>query len=155
VVNRFLLFSAMFAAGSGGPAGAQSVSVPGDGSPPACQHLMALRDEAQKNGLALKRKPPPLEACKLFNTFVDSESEFVRGLAESQAECGIPVEAVERAKVELETINKIRRQICEIAASRGRLYPAPDFQEPLPAPDNGQYYSMPLEKPHFLPKDLD
>jgi hypothetical protein len=148
VVSRFLLFSAMFAAGSGGPADAQSVPVPGDGSPPACRHLMALRDEAQKNGLAVraagKRKASAPEACELFNTFVASETKFIRGLEENKAQCGVPDDVIKRSKAESEQVSKIRRQIREIAASRGRLYPAPDFQEPLPAPDN-----------YFLPKDSE
>jgi hypothetical protein len=90
------------------------------GPPPACQQLMALRDETQKNGLAVqaasKRKATPVEACKLFTTFVASESKFVRGLEENKAQCGVPDEIIKRSKVEVEQVTKIKTQICEMAA---------------------------------------
>jgi hypothetical protein len=146
---RVLSLAVVLAAASAGPAGAQFGAIPGmpgmpigpgipgapgipgmpglgppagqpPAPPPACQHLMALRDEAQKNGLAVqaagKRKASPAEACKLFNTFVVSETKFIRGLEENKAQCGVPDEVIKRSKVESEQVSKIRTQICEVAA---------------------------------------
>jgi hypothetical protein len=81
---------------------------------------MALRDETQKNGLAVqaagKRKATAGEACKLFTAFIASETKFVHGLEEGKAECGVPDEIIKRSKAEFEQASKIRAQICEIAA---------------------------------------
>jgi hypothetical protein len=89
--------------------------------PPACQRLMALRDETQKSGLAVqaagKRKATAVEACKLFNNFVAAQSKFVRGLEDGKAQCGVPDEVIKHTKAEFEQVQQVRKQVCEVAAA--------------------------------------
>ena len=73
---------------------------PPAGPPPACQQLMAMRDEAQKNGAAIgaanqrKVKPELTEVCKLFKTFIASEAKFIQGMTENVSLCGVPPQAI-------------------------------------------------------------
>ena len=94
---------------------------PSAAPPPACQRLVALRDEAQKNGQAVqaagKRKASPAEACKLFTTFAATEAKFVRGLEENKAQCGVPDDVIKHQKSESEQVSQIRKQVCEVAAN--------------------------------------
>jgi hypothetical protein len=114
-------------------------------TPPACQRLMALKEEAQKNGLAVqvagKRKATAQEVCRLFSTFATAETNFVRGLEENKAECGAPDEVVKRVKAESEQVAQIRKQVCEVAANglrnTGPRLPAPydPLHDPFPRLD--------------------
>jgi hypothetical protein len=107
--------------------------------PVACQRLMVLREERQKSGLALqaarKRKPAAGESCELFNSFVEAESKFVRGLEDNKAVCGVPDDVVKRTKAEYDQVMQIRNQVCDLA---GRSPPLR-----LPARDD-----------YFLPRDI-
>src|SRR5262245_14152274 len=57
----------------GGVPGEGHVDAPPTGMPPACQRLVAMRDEVQKRGLAIQkaneRKAPVQEACRLFGAY--------------------------------------------------------------------------------------
>src|SRR4051794_6677215 len=50
----------------------------------ACQQLLAIRDETQKNANAIQKasekKAGPDVACKLFRTFLDSESKMIKAI---------------------------------------------------------------------------
>src|ERR1700704_4149543 len=52
--------------------------------PPACQQLITLRDETAKHAEAIGRasqrqkKPTPEEACKLFKTFLATETKMIK-----------------------------------------------------------------------------
>jgi len=52
--------------------------------PPACQQLLAIRDEVGKHGKALQaageKKAPAEELCKLFKAFLASEGKLLKGL---------------------------------------------------------------------------
>ena len=89
------------------------------GPPPACQQLMVLRDETQKNGLALKaaneRHADPTEACKLFKVFLASESKFVQGMATNQAVCGVPPDAVKNMQEEHRKVTLVKDKVCDAA----------------------------------------
>lgn len=111
--------------------------------PAACQNLMALRDDTQKAGGALKaaseRKAPPEEACKLFKTFVAAESKMIKALEENSQVCGVPAEAIKQVKAQHVGVGKMAKQVCDAAAA-GPRPTGPSFSEVLgstPAvPDN-------------------
>ena len=93
----------------------------------ACQNLMALRDETQKAGKALKtaseKKAPPEEACKLFKVFVAAESKMIKGLEENSQVCGVPPDAIKQVKAQHVSVSKMAKQVCD-AAAQVRVRPA-------------------------------
>jgi hypothetical protein len=99
--------------GGGPPASAPS------GPPPACQQLIALRDEMQKNGEALRaaneRKAPPPEACKLFKVFLATDSKFLQSLQTNQATCGVPASAIKNVQEEHGKVTLVAKQVCDVA----------------------------------------
>jgi hypothetical protein len=91
--------------------------------PPACQALLTLRDETQKNGAAIaeaqKRKVDVVEACKLFKAFLSSESKFIQGMSANVTTCGVPPQAIKQYQDGHAKASLIGKQICE-AAERPR-----------------------------------
>jgi hypothetical protein len=91
---------------------------PPAGPPPACQQLLVLRDERQKNMEALsapKAKTDPIEACKLFKTFISSETKFIHGLETSSAQCGVPPEVIKQAHDGHSKAMQVAKQVCDVA----------------------------------------
>jgi hypothetical protein len=125
--------AAMLAAASVHPVQAQFGGMPGmpgapgtggfggppAGPPPACQQLIVLRDETQKNGAAIaaasKRHAEPAEACKLFKAFIASESKFIQGMTENMTTCGVPPQAVKSYQDGHGKALQISKQVCEAA----------------------------------------
>jgi hypothetical protein len=94
---------------------------PPAGPPPACQQLMAMRDEAQKNGSLIaaanqrKVKPELTEVCKLFKTFIASEAKFIQGMTENVSLCGVPPQAIKSYQDAHGKAMQIGKQVCEAA----------------------------------------
>jgi hypothetical protein len=94
---------------------------PPAGPPPACQQLMAMRDEAQKNGSLIaaanqrKVKPELTEVCKLFKTFIASEAKFIQGMTENVSLCGVPPQAIKSYQEAHGKATLIGKQVCEAA----------------------------------------
>jgi hypothetical protein len=91
--------------------------------PAACQELIASRDDYQKNGAAIqakKGKADPPEACKLFKTFLASETKMLQGLEQHQQECGVPTDIIKHLRDEKTNVTKLTGQICEVAANPQR-----------------------------------
>jgi hypothetical protein len=101
--------------GAGSPFGAQPQQ-----PPPACQKLMGLRDEMQKNGQALQaagqKKAAPDELCKLFNAYLAAGRKMVKGLEEGASVCGVPPELPIQIKAQQAKESQMAKQICEVAA---------------------------------------
>jgi len=132
-VLSFVSVAAVLAMASGHSAKAQFGGMPGmpgspgmggfggppAGPPPACQQLMALRDEAQKNGAAIaaanKRKADPAEACKLFKVFIASEAKFIQGMTQNVSLCGVPPQAIKSYQDGHGKAVLIGKQICDVA----------------------------------------
>jgi hypothetical protein len=131
---RILSLVAVLAAASAYPAQAQFGGMPGmpgsgmggpgfggppAGPPPACQQLMNLRDETQKNGAALaaanKRKADPVEACKLFKVFIASEAKFIQGMSDNSALCGVPPQAIKQFQEGHGKASQVAKQVCDVA----------------------------------------
>jgi hypothetical protein len=91
------------------------------GPPPACQQLMVLREETQKNGAAVgaaqqrKVKADVVEACKLLKVFLASEAKFVAGMTENSATCGVPPEVIKQYQEGHGKASQVGRQVCEAA----------------------------------------
>ncbi len=94
---------------------------PPAGPPPACQQLMVLRDETQKNGAAIaaaqqrKVKADVVEACKLFKTFLASEAKFIHALTENVSLCGVPPQVIKSYQDGHGRTSKLGQQICDAA----------------------------------------
>ena len=94
------------------------------GPPPACQQLLALRDETQKHALAIRaaseKKAPPEEACKAFKTFLASETKMIKGLQEHSALCGVPADVIKNLKAQHAQASKVGKNVCDAAAQGPR-----------------------------------
>jgi len=99
-------------------------SAPQQGPPPACQQLLAYRDETAKHGQALqaagKKKPGPEEACKLFKAFVTAEAKFVKALEENSTVCGVPPDAIKQVKLSHSRASETAKRVCDAAAQGPR-----------------------------------
>jgi hypothetical protein len=102
---------------------------PGFGAPPAappaaCQQLLALRDETQKNAAAIQaanqRKASPVEACKLFRTFLASDTKMIKAIVENAAQCGVPPEVPAQMRAGHAKADAVAKQVCEMAAQGPR-----------------------------------
>lgn len=108
--------------------------------PPACKQLMVLRDETQKNGAAIgaaqKRKPDPVEVCKLFTAFLASEAKFIQGMTETEtsATCGVPPQAIKNYQDLHDKAPAIGQRVCELAARRP--VPGPPYVPYLVGPQD-------------------
>jgi hypothetical protein len=108
----------------GGPGGQFGATPQPQQPPPACQQLVALRDETQKHGQALQaagqKKAPPEELCKLFKAFLAAETKMVKGLEDQSATCGVPNEVLQQVRAGHIKAAQTSKQICEVAAQGPR-----------------------------------
>jgi hypothetical protein len=104
--------------------------------PPACQEIVAYRDETAKHGHALeaagKRKAPPDEACKLFKAFIAAEAKFVNALEKNSTTCRVPPEAIKQVKLGHSKASETAKRICDVAA-RGPEPKGPSLSDALGA----------------------
>jgi hypothetical protein len=104
--------------------------------PPACQQLIAYRDETAKHGQALqaagKKKPPPDEACKLFKAFIGAEAKFLRALEQNSATCGVPAEVINQVKLGHNKASETAKHVCD-AAAQGPRPAGPSLSDALGA----------------------
>jgi hypothetical protein len=138
-VLSFVSFAAVLAVASGHSAQAQFGGMPGmpgspgmggfggppagqpAGPPPACQQLMVLREETQKNGAAIgaaqqrKVKADVMEACKLFKVFLASEAKFIQGMSENSAICGVPPQIIKQYQEGHGKASQVGKQVCDAA----------------------------------------
>ena len=102
-------------------------------SPPACQELQTLRDDTQNHGSAIQkaneRKASVQEACKLFKNFLSAETKFIKSLEDNTRTCGVPPDAIKRAKEGHAKASQIGKEICDAAA-----------QGPRPAGPTGDFW---------------
>ena len=112
--------------GMGGPGMASPFGAPPpqQGPPPACQQLLAMRDETQKHGAALQaagqKKAGPEEVCKLFKAFLASETKMIKGLKENSATCGVPPEVIKSVTAAHGKASEMGKHICDAAAQGPR-----------------------------------
>jgi hypothetical protein len=94
---------------------------PPAGPPPACQQLLVLKEEREKNGLALqaasqrKVRPEPPEMCKLFKAYLASESKLMQGLVENSTTCGVPPQVIKQFQEGHTKASLTGKQVCDVA----------------------------------------
>lgn len=112
--------------------------------PPACQRLLELRDQVQREAGAIqaanKRKASAAEACKLFRTFLATETKLLKGLQDNMTVCGVPAEAIKQSKAGHAQASQIGKQVCDVAAQGDRPV-GPSLSDvlgtpPVPDPSN-------------------
>ena len=105
--------------GMPGAPGMGGFGAPPAAPPAACQQLITLRDETQKNGAAIaaanKRHVDVVEACKLFKAFLSSESKFIQGITENMSTCGVPPQVIKNYHEEHGKAAQMGKQICDAA----------------------------------------
>jgi hypothetical protein len=111
--------------GMPGMGGGPGFGGPPAGPPPACQQVLAMRDETQKNATAIRavtekanaqHKPPdPVVTCKLFKVYLASETKFIKGLQTNQQTCGVPPEVIKQAQEGYGKASEIGKQVCDAA----------------------------------------
>ena len=121
----------------GMPGGSPGFGAAPSAPPPACQNLLVLRDELQKEAGAIQaanqRKATPSEACKLFKVFLATESKMLKGLQDNQSTCGVPPEAIKQSKDGHIRAGQIAKQVCDVAAQGDRPV-GPSLSDVLGAP---------------------
>jgi hypothetical protein len=110
-------------------------AAPAQQTPPCFKDFMALRQDAEKHGLAIKaageRKATPQEACKLFNALVTAERKMVKYVEANGTWCGIPAQVLTQLKDGDKQASQARDRICQVA-SRGPAGPrAPTLSDAL------------------------
>lgn len=93
--------------------------------PPACQQIMAMRDETQKNAAAIhaftdkanaQHKPPdPVETCKLFKVFISSDSKYIQNIQTNAQTCGVPPTVIKQIQEGHVKATEISKQVCDAA----------------------------------------
>lgn len=131
--------SAQFGGMPGMPGGAPrggGFGGPPSGPPPACQQLLVLRDETQKNGMAIQkanaRKATVQEACQLFKSYLSAEAKFIKAIAENGRTCGVPPDVLKQMKEGHAKASQVGKQVCD-AAAQGPRPAGPSLSEALGA----------------------
>jgi hypothetical protein len=130
-----------FPGGPGGPApsapggyGASPFGGQPAAPPSACQQLLVMRDETQKDAGAIqaanKRHASPVDACKLFKTFLASEAKMMQAMQQNSTTCNIPPEVIKQVREGHERATGISKQICEVA-ERGPVASGPTLSDAL------------------------
>jgi hypothetical protein len=102
--------------------------------PQACQQLLAMREETQKNATAIQKaseKKAGLDvACKLFKAFLASEQKMIKAIETNAELCGVPPDIPKQMKAGHAKAQQIAKQVCE-AAARG---PGPPLYQTVDPP---------------------
>ena len=124
---------------------------PGAQPPPVCLEFPPIRDQAEKDGGAIKaasdRKAAREEICALFNKFVGSEGRMVKFLETNQKVCGVPPDAIKHVRGQHARSMQIRKQVC--TAGPGPSGPSlsdalggPILPEEKPKPGRGTFDTL-------------
>lgn len=131
---------------------------------PACQQVLALRDEAHKIALAIhaytdkataQHKPiDPVETCKLFEAFLASDSKYIQSIQTDAQTCGVPPAIIKQAQDGHIKATEIRNQVCDVAQHprpTGPVRPADPIRDTLDGlrPDKPQS-PFPAYDPYFV-----
>lgn len=123
----------LVAAGTSG-AVAQFFGAPRSTPPSVCGTFAPLQEEAQQGMAALKsaneRKAPREEFCQIFTKLSGVLGKVSKFLDQNKSTCGIPTEAVQRAKLDHTKVVGFRKQACAVAAGPS----GPSLSDVLGAP---------------------
>jgi hypothetical protein len=125
--------------------------------PPQCDALLAIRDEWQKHGQAIKaanqKKADVRGACKLFRAYLNTEMKMLRMLEADGASCGVPPQVLQQVRGSHAKAQRIGQQICDAAQRSPYWYPLDEdiirpFKldpEPRPKPWPKAYTARPID----------
>jgi len=86
-----------------------------------CAAFVPIRQEVEQQMVALQsaneRKAPREEFCQIFQRLAASTGKMAKFLEQNQALCGVPAEAVQRAKADYSKSLNFRRQACSAGAA--------------------------------------
>jgi hypothetical protein len=103
--------------------------------PPCIKEFMVLRAETEKRGKAIqaagKRKVPPQEACRLFNSLMTAEVKFIKFIDKNEKSCGIPPQVPAQIKEGHAKVQQIRDRVCQIAAAGPARPAGPSLSDAL------------------------
>ncbi|HXF88326.1 MAG TPA: hypothetical protein VNK48_08240 [Xanthobacteraceae bacterium] len=121
LVNLLLALAALLGAGTAG-ALAQVVGV-NPYQAQVCSAFGPIRQEVEQVLISIKaandRKAPREEFCQLFQRLAGSTNKVVKFFEQNKAVCGIPDEAIQRAKADYSRSLTIRKQACAPAPPSG------------------------------------
>ncbi len=130
-----------FAPMTAGPQQPGFVAVPaaqppqGGGMPPCANEFIPLREQVQKDGLAVKaaidKKAERSEICNRLKRFATAEGKFIKYLETNAGWCGIPAEAIQQVKASHVHSSKLRDQACAAGPTGPRIAPGPGLSDAL------------------------
>jgi hypothetical protein len=99
-------------------------------APDECmQGFMPLRQEAEKRGKLIKaaseRHAPPDEACKLIESFAQSESKMIKYVETHAAKCGIPPQISDQLKTGHKNTENMQQKVCAVAQQQQQQQKGP------------------------------
>jgi hypothetical protein len=125
------LSAALFVAG-GFPAAAQIVGV-NPAQQQQCAGFVPIRQQVEQGMASLKaasdRKAPREEFCQIFQKLAVSTAKIVRFFEQNKTVCGVPDEALQRARSDYAKSVGFRKQACSAAPPSG-----PSLSDVLGAP---------------------
>jgi hypothetical protein len=130
---RLVALAALVVMAAGTEASAQFAGLPTRQSSP-CEAYFPIQKEAQDGMSALhnatERKAPREEFCKLFSKLSGTTGRIVKFFEQNKTLCGVPNEAVQRAKADHNKILGYRKQAC----AQGPGPSGPSLSDVLGAP---------------------
>ncbi len=123
---------------------------PGAASPDVCLQFPPIRDQAEKDGTAIKaagdRKAAREEVCVLFTRFVASEAKMVKFLETHRTTCGVPPDAIKHVRGQHAKSQQIRKQVCSAGPSGGPSLSdalgGPALPDEAPKPGRGTFDTL-------------
>src|ERR1700761_8508648 len=97
--------------------------------------FLPLRQEAEKRGKLIKaaseRHAPADEACKLIESFGQSEIKMLRYVETHAAKCGIPPQISDQLKSGHKNTESMQQKVCAVAQQQQRAPSGPTLSEVL------------------------
>ena len=130
-----------------GPAGSPQA---GAAPPEVCLQFPPIRDQAEKDGTAIKaasdRKAAREEVCTLFTRFVASEGKMMRFLETHRTTCGVPPDAIKHVRGQHAKSQQIRKQVCSAGPAGGPSLSdalgGPALPDAAPKPGRGTFDTL-------------
>lgn len=105
------------------------------GSDACMKEFLPLRNEAERRGKLIKaasdRHATPQEACKLIESFGQSEVKMIKYVEVNASKCGIPAQIADQLKTGHKNTETMQKKVCEAAQQAGRGPAGPSLSEVL------------------------
>jgi hypothetical protein len=105
------------------------------GSDECMKGFMPLRNEAERRGKLIKaasdRHASPVEACKLIESFGQSEIKMIKYVEVNASKCRIPAQIADQLKNGHKNTETMQKKVCEVAEQAPRGPAGPSLSEVL------------------------